>query len=62
VVDNKLRQRLDLDDDEIPPHDEESMEMAQEALVRWYLRQMRRAGQLVEVNGTVAYREPETRK
>lgn len=57
VVDNKLRQRLDLEEYENPPATEEDMEKAQEALVKWFLRQMRRAGQLIEVDDTVSYKQ-----
>jgi hypothetical protein len=42
---------------EIPDPSSQEIEKAQRALVLWLLRQLRREGRLIEVNGTISLKQ-----
>lgn len=54
VVDSKRQGRLDVENDGLPEPSREEMDKAQRALVLWFLRQLRRDGQLLEEGGKVS--------
>ena len=65
VIDTKLRQRMEEkgeweQGDPMPaPRDAEDYYKAQRALVKWFLRQIRRQGRLIEEDGMIEFRKKE---